>query len=58
MTFEFSRFNAEVRRYALAAVILEEWLQELAAIGKKPMQFNEIFVTDMIIFFCNKETDP
>ena len=44
LTFEFSRFNAEVRRYALAAVILEEWLQELAAIGKKPMQFHEIFV--------------
>ena len=35
LTFEFSKFNIEVRRYALAAVILEEWLQELAAIGKQ-----------------------
>ena len=28
-----SRFGLEVRGYAMAAVILEEWLQELAAIG-------------------------
>jgi len=35
LTFEFSKFNIEVRRYALAAVILEEWLQELAAIAQE-----------------------
>ena len=35
LTYEFSKFNAEVRRYALAAVILEEWLQELAAIAQE-----------------------
>ena len=30
-----SRFGAEVRGYAMAAVILEEWLQELAAIAQE-----------------------
>merc|ERR1712008_583126 len=30
-----SRFGSEVRGYAMAAVILEEWLQELAAIAQE-----------------------
>ena len=35
MLFLSNRFNAEIRRYALAAVILDEWLQELAAIAQE-----------------------
>ena len=34
-----SRFGSEVRGYAMAAVILEEWLQELAAIGRSNFWF-------------------
>ena len=50
LTFEFSKFNIEVRRYALAAVILEEWLQELAAIGKKHTLKN--YITSLTIIYC------
>ena len=30
-----SRFDSEIRGYAMAAVVLEEWLQELAAIAQE-----------------------
>ena len=32
---ELSRFGPEIRGYAMAAVILEEWIQELAAIAQE-----------------------
>ena len=32
---ELSRFAPEIRGYAMAAVILEEWIQELAAIAQE-----------------------
>ena len=44
-----SRFGAEVRGYAMAAVILEEWLQELAAIAQE----QSVNINDSSISFLN-----
>ena len=44
-----SRFGAEVRGYAMAAVILEEWLQELAAIAQE----QSVIINDSSISFLN-----